>query len=73
MDAVVRWKRLYDLTVPFHPKPDKGRRPVGADRMLRIYFLQHWFDLSDRGVEEALYGSEVMRRFADIELGHDTT
>ena len=49
MEAVVPWTRLYGLIEPFYPKPGKGRRPVGLDRMLRIYFLQHWFGLSDRG------------------------
>jgi IS5 family transposase len=32
--------------------------------MLRIYFLQHWFNLSDPGAEEELYDSPVLRRFA---------
>src|SRR6185503_18084352 len=40
-------------------------------RMLRIYFLQHWFNLSDPGAEDALYDSETMRRFVGVELGED--
>ena len=48
-----------------------GRRPVGLERMLRIYFLQQWFDLSDPGAEEALYDSQSMRRFAGIDLGRE--
>lgn len=71
MDAVVPWRRLYDLIAPFYPKPGKGRRPVGLDRMLRIYFLQHWFGLSDPAAEEALYDSEVMRRLVGIDLGRE--
>jgi hypothetical protein len=47
---------------PFYPKPD-GRRPIGIERMLRIYFFQHWFNLSDPAVEEALCDSSAMRRF----------
>src|SRR5207237_6122731 len=43
--------------------------PVGVERMLRIYFLQPWFNLSDPGVEEALYDSAVMRQFVGIDLG----
>jgi IS5 family transposase len=46
-----------------------GRAPVGVERMLRIYFLQQWFNLSDPAVEEALYDSVVMRRFVGIDLG----
>ena len=41
---------------PFYPNPQgAGRRPVGLEWMLRIHFLQRWFNLSDPGVEEALY------------------
>jgi len=70
-ETVVPWKRLYDLIALFYPKPGKGRRPVGLDRMLRIYLLQHWFGLSDTAAEEALYDSEVMRRFVVIDLGRE--
>ena len=49
-------------------EPGKGRRPVGLERMLRIYFLQQWFNLSDPAAEDALYDSESMRRFAEIDL-----
>jgi transposase, IS5 family len=47
---------------PHYPKAGNGRPPVGVERMLRIYFLQQWFNLSDPAVEEALYDSAVMRR-----------
>ena len=57
MDRVVPWRQLCALIEPVYPKPGKGRSPVGLERMLRIYFLQQWFDLSDPGAEEALYGS----------------
>ncbi len=42
---------------------------MGLDIMLRVYFLQQWFALSDPGVEDALYESPVLRRFAGIDLG----
>ena len=51
------------------PKPGNGRPPVGVERMLRIYFLQQWFNLSDPAVEEALYDSARMRQFVGIDLG----
>jgi hypothetical protein len=54
------------LIEPFYPKPGNGRPPVGVERMLRIYFLQQWFNLSDPAVEEALYDSRAMRRFVGI-------
>src|SRR5664279_3227127 len=59
------------LIEPFYPKPGNGRPPYGLERMLRIYFLQQWFNLSDPGVEEALYDSAAMRDFAGIDLGHE--
>jgi len=71
MDRVVPWRQLCALIEPVYPKPGKGRSPVGLERMLRIYFLQQWFNLSDPGAEEALYDSLAMRRFAGIDLGRE--
>jgi transposase, IS5 family len=71
MEQVVPWKDLCQLLEPVYPKPGNGRPPVGLERMLRIYFLQQWFDLSDPGVEEALYESVSMRQFAGIDLGRE--
>jgi len=48
-----------------------GRPPVGVERMLRMYFLQQWFNLSDPAVEEALYESVSLRGFVDIDLGRE--
>ena len=45
MDRVVPWRQLCALIEPVYPKPGKGRSPVGLERMLRIYFLQQWFNL----------------------------
>ena len=61
------WSTLCALIEPFYPKPGNGRPPVGVERMLRIYFLQHWFNLSDPAAEEALYDSQAMRRFVGID------
>src|SRR6201997_5300299 len=54
MERVVPWSALCALIEPFYPKPGNGRPPVGVERMLRIYFLQQWFNLLDPAVEEAL-------------------
>jgi transposase, IS5 family len=67
MEQVVPWREL--CGPPHYPKPGKGRPPVGVERMLRIYFLQQWFNLSEPAVEEALYDSAVMRQFVDMDLG----
>ena len=71
MEQVVPWRELSELIEPHYPKPGNGRPPVGVERMLRIYFLQQWFNLSDPGVEEALYDSPLMRQFVGIDLGHE--
>ncbi len=69
METVVPWSALEALIAPCYPKAGNGRQPVGLPIMLRIYFLQHWFNLSDPGAEDALYESAVLRRFAGVDLG----
>src|SRR5712671_5688323 len=71
MEQVVPWSELCRLIEPVYAKAGNGRPPVGAERMLRIYFLQQWFNLSDPAVEEALYDSVVMRQFVGIDLGRE--
>lgn len=72
MNQVVPWGELCALIEPVYPKPEgAGRPPVGLERMLRIYFLQQWFNLSDPAVEEALYDSQAMRAFVGIDLGRE--
>src|ERR1700682_1156648 len=71
MEQVGPWRDLGGLLEPHYPKPANGRPPVGVERMLRIYFLQQWFNLSDPGVEEALYDSPGMRHFVGIDLGRE--
>lgn len=72
MDQIIPWRELCKVIKPFYPKPKgAGRRPIGLERMLRIHFLQHWFNLSDPAVEEALYDSRAMRRFVGIDLGRE--
>src|SRR5262245_27149998 len=71
MEEVVPWRELCAVVEPFYPKRGNGRPPIGLERMLRLHFLQHWFNLSDLAVEEALYESVSMRRFAGIDLGRE--
>jgi len=68
MDTVIPWPRLLKLIEPCYPKKGKGRPPMPMESMLRIYFLQQWYSLSDPAAEEALYDIESMRRFARLEL-----
>ena len=72
MDRIIPWKALSKVIKPYYPKPKgAGRRPIGIQRMLRIHFLQHWFELSDPGAEEALDDSRAMRQFVGIDLGKE--
>lgn len=69
MDAVMPWAELLALVEPHYPKGGQGRPPVGLAIMLRLYFVQHWFALSDPAAEDALYDSAALRRFVGIDLG----
>jgi IS5 family transposase len=60
MEQVVPWAELGGLTEPYYPRAGNGRQPVGVERILRIYFLQQWFNWSDPAAEEALYDSAVL-------------
>ena len=69
MNMVAPWTELLSLVEPHYAKAGNGRQPVGLEIMLRTYFVQQWFNLSDPGVEEALYESAVLRRFVGVDLG----
>ena len=69
MEQIVQWAELQALVVPYYPKGENGRPPIGLSIMLRVYFLQQWFNLSDPGAEDAWYESPALGRFAGIDLG----
>jgi len=71
MELVVPWARLVERLRPLYPKGERGRPPIGLERMLRIYFLQQWYGLADEALEDALYDSQALRGFAGIDLNHD--
>jgi IS5 family transposase len=72
MDRIIPWAELAAVIEPFYPAgKGAGRPPIGIERMLRIHFVQHWFNLSDPAVEEALYDSRALRRFVGIDLGRE--
>jgi IS5 family transposase len=73
MDKIIPWTELAAAVQTAYPQVSEhgGRPPIPLERMLRIYFLQLWFNLSDPAVEEALYDSVAMRAFAGIDLGSE--
>src|SRR4051812_12972012 len=68
MEAGGPWSRLMERLAPFYPKGERGRPPIPLERMLRVYFVQQWYELADEAVEDALYDSQALRGFAGIEL-----
>ncbi len=68
MEALIPWTKLLAVIEPFYPKGERGRPPVGLERMLRVYFLQQWYGLADEALEDALYDSQALREFARIDL-----
>ncbi len=72
MEAIIPWQGLSEGLEPFYPKTEGAGRPaIGLERMLRIHFIQHWFNLSDPAVEDALYDSRALRQFVGIDLGRE--
>ena len=65
------WARLVQRLQPLYPKGERGRPPIGLERMLRVYFVQQWYGLADEAVEDAFYDSQALRGFAGIELNRD--
>lgn len=71
MDKIVPWAALCAIVEPHYPKRGNGRPPIGLERMMRIHFVQHWFNLADFACEEAFYDSASLRRFVGIDLGRE--
>jgi transposase, IS5 family len=59
------------LIEPHYPKGERGRPPLGVERMLRVYFLQQWYGLGDEALEDTIYDSQAMRGFVGVGLGAD--
>ena len=68
MDEIIPWDEWVDVIKPYYPSGKRGRPPKGIEKMLRMYLLQVWFNLSDEGVEDAIYDSYAMRKFVGIDF-----
>jgi IS5 family transposase len=71
MDKIIPWKHLIEIIERYYPKAGNGRQPMPLERMLRIYFMQQWYGLSDPAMEDALYDIESIRRFARVDIAAD--
>ena len=72
MEQQVPWKEWLALIEPVYPKGERGRPPIGCEKMLRLYLLQAWYNLSDEGMEDAVYDSQSLRKFSRIDLTHES-
>ena len=68
MDELIPWQQLEDQIEPFYPKAGNGRRPYPLSTMLRIHFMQNWYNMGDPAMEDALYEITSMRLLAGLSL-----
>lgn len=68
MNRLVPWEKWVGAIEPYYPQGLRGRPPVGVEKMLRMYLLQNWFDLSAAAVEDAIYDSYAMRTFMGVDF-----
>lgn len=68
MDEVIPWEEWVAIVEPYYPNGKRGRPPRGVETMLRMYLLQNWFNLSDEGVEDAIYDSYAFRKFMQVDF-----
>jgi transposase, IS5 family len=71
MEGLLPWARLVGIIEPHYPTGQRGRPPIGVERMLRIYFLQQWYGLADEALEDAMYDIQALRTFVGIDLGEE--
>ena len=68
MNRMIPWDHWIDLIKPYYPSGKRGRPTRGIETMLRMYLMQNWFNLSDAGLEDAIYDSYAMRSFMNIDF-----
>ena len=71
MESLMPWVEFCSLIEPYYPRAGNGRPPVGLERMLRMYCIANWFNLSDAACEDSLYDVPVFREFCRIDLGRE--
>ena len=71
MDQIIPWSAWVARITPYYPEGKRGRRPIGIEIMLRMYLMQIWFNLSDEGIEDAIYDIYPMRKFLGINFVED--
>src|SRR3989338_10344030 len=68
MGKIIPWGRFCDEIQPFYQEKETGRKRMELMTMLKIYFLQQWYALSDPAAEEAIYDRNSFQKFLGIDL-----
>ena len=71
MEEIIPWDEWVEFVRPYYPKGKRGRPTKGIEKMLRMYLLQVWFNLSDEGIEDAIYDSYAFRKFMGIDFNEE--
>jgi IS5 family transposase len=71
MDKIIPWNNWVSIIEPYYPCGKRGRPTRGIQTMLRMYFLQIWFSLSDEMVEDSIYDSHAMKKFMGVSFGKE--
>ena len=71
MEEIIPWNEWVAIIIPYYPSGKRGRPTKGIELMLRMYLLQSWFNLSDEGIEEAIYDSYAFRKFMGIDFNNE--
>lgn len=71
MEQIIPWSAWVERIAPYYPEGKRGRKPIGIEIMLRMYLMQIWFNLSDEGIEDAIYDIYPMRKFLGINFVED--
>lgn len=66
MDEIISWDHWVGIIRPYYPSGKRGRLPKNIEAMLRMHLMQNWFNLSDAGIEDAIYGRYAMRSFMHL-------
>ena len=71
MEEIIPWNEWVAIIIPYYPSGKRGRPTKGIELMLRMYLLQSWFNLSDEGIEDAIYDSYAFRKFMGIDFNNE--
>lgn len=59
ISGIIPWSYRVEIIRPYYFANKRGRKPIGIEAMLRMYLMQIWFNLSDKGIEDSIYDSHA--------------